>query len=59
MDDLSQLLINSGIDCFIDNVCLNLVFYEDDLLGYEPADLTVHPPPQNCRGWVHFFHIGV
>ena len=20
------------------------------LLGYEPADLTVHPPPQNCRG---------
>ena len=29
------------------------------LLGYEPADLTVHPPPQNCRGWVHFFRIGV
>ena len=28
-------------------------------LGYEPADLTVHPPPQNCRGWVHFFRIGV
>ena len=25
------------------------------LVGYEPADLTVHPPPQNCRGWVHFF----
>ena len=28
-------------------------------IGYEPADLTVHPPPQNCRGWVHFFRIGV
>ena len=28
-------------------------------LGYEPADLTVHPPPQNDRGWVHFFCIGV
>ena len=30
-------------------------------LGYVPADLTVHPPPppQNCRGWVHFFRIGV
>ena len=28
------------------------------LLGYEPADLAVHPP-QNCRGWVHFFRIGV
>ena len=26
------------------------------VLGYEPADLTVHPPPppQNCREWVHF-----
>ena len=29
------------------------------LIGYEPANLTVHPPPQNCRGWVHFFRIGV
>ena len=28
-------------------------------IGYEPADLTVHPPPQNNRGWVHFFRIGV
>ena len=28
-------------------------------IGYEPADLTVHPPPQNYRGWVHFFRIGV
>ena len=31
----------------------------DHDIGYEPADLTVHPPPQNCRGWVHFFCIGV
>ena len=29
------------------------------LVGYEPADLTVHPPPKNDRGWVHFFRIGV
>ena len=29
------------------------------LIGYEPAGLTVHPPPQNDRGWVHFFHMGV
>ena len=28
-------------------------------LGYEPAGLTVHPPPQNDRGWVHFFRMGV
>ena len=26
-------------------------------LGYEPAGLTMHPPPQNDRGWVHFFRI--
>ena len=25
-------------------------------LGYEPAGLTMHPPPKkNDRGWVHFF----
>ena len=29
------------------------------LIGYEPADLTVHPPPQNDREWVHFFRMGV
>ena len=31
------------------------------LLGYEPAGLTVRraPPPQNDRGWVHFYRIGV
>ena len=27
-------------------------------IGYEPAGLTVHPP-QNDRGWVHFFRMGV
>ena len=31
MDDLSKLLINSGIGCFIDNICFNYVFYADDL----------------------------
>ena len=28
------------------------------LIGYEPAGLTVHPP-QNDRGWVNFFRMGV
>ena len=32
---------------------------EHNIIGYEPADLTVHPPPQNDRGWVHFFRMGV
>ena len=35
-------------------VCLSV-----DCVGYEPADRTVHPPPQNCRGWVYFFRTGV
>ena len=29
------------------------------IVGYEPARLTVHPPPQNDLGWVHFFRMGV
>ena len=30
------------------------------VIGYEPAGLTVHPPPPpNDRGWVHFFRMGV
>ena len=28
-------------------------------IGYEPAGLTVHPPPQNDREWVNFFRMGV
>ena len=29
-------------------------------LGYEPAGLTVHlPSPQNDRGWVYFFRMGL
>ena len=37
MDDLSKLLINSGIGCFIDNVCFNHVFYADDLCLMAPC----------------------
>ena len=29
--------------------CLN------NVLGYEPADLTVHPPPQTIKGGFIFF----
>ena len=32
-----------------------LIFSMSTTIGYEPAGLTVHPPPQNDRGWVHFF----
>ena len=28
---MSNLLISSGVGCFLNNVCFNLVFYADDL----------------------------
>ena len=31
MDDLSNLLVSSGIGCLLDKVCFNHVFYTDDL----------------------------
>ena len=37
----------------------NLEYHLIMLIGYEPADLTVHPPQKNDRGWVYFFRIGV
>ena len=36
-----------------------LMNFSYTVIGYEPADLTVHPPPQNDREWVHFFRMGV
>ena len=43
--------------------CQDMFYYfnyhiQSLLIGYEPAGLTVHPP-QNDRGWVHFFRMGV
>ena len=37
---------------------VNFLKYLGSDIGYEPADRTCIPP-QNCRGWVHFFRIGV
>ena len=62
MDALSLALNNSGIGGYLGDAFLNHLCYADDIcliIGYEPADLTVHPPPQNDRGWVYFFRIGV
>ena len=41
-------------------LCINMIFLclPGMEVGYEPADLTVHPL-QNYRGWVHSFRIGV
>ena len=37
MDDLSNMLILSGIGCYIYNVCVNHVFYADDLCLMAPS----------------------
>ena len=39
MDDLYKLLINSGIGCFIDNVCFNHAYYAD---GWWRMDYTYY-----------------
>ena len=49
--------------CCLDHIAptCNAVLYGSTphlVVGYEPAGLTVHPP-QNDRGWVHFFRMGV
>ena len=45
---------------YVDKVLLKFA-QQAKQLGYEPAGLTVHPPPpkKNDRGWVHFFRMGV
>ena len=42
---------NIGYDNYV-----QLIFMQ---IGYKPAGPTVQsPPPQNDRGWVHFFRMG-
>ena len=51
MDDLSKLLINSGIGCFIDNVCFNLVFYADDLCLIAPCAIALQELLNICHSY--------
>ena len=38
----------------------HVIVVSSSILGYEPAGLTVHPPPKkNDRGLVNLFRIGV
>ena len=50
---LQYVFLSDYVSQFLSN------FPKTPLIGYEPAGLTVHPPPQNDRGWVHFFRMGV
>ena len=40
MDDISVLLTRSGIGCHIDDLCINHVFYSDDLCLMAPCAIT-------------------
>ena len=41
MDDLSLRLSESGIGCHIDDLCINHVFYADDLCLMAPCALAL------------------
>ena len=41
LDDLSKMLSDSGIGCYVDNVCVNHVFYADDLCLMAPCAIAL------------------
>ena len=52
MDDLSNLLISSGIGCFLDNVCFNHVFfYADDLCLMAPCAIALQELLNICHSY--------
>ena len=57
MDDLSKLLINSGIGCFIDNVCFNHVFYADDLCLMTPCAIALQELLNICHSYSIFVDV--
>ena len=55
--DLSKLLINSGIGCFIDNVCFNHVFYADDLCLMAPCAISLQELFDICHSYSIFVDV--
>ena len=51
MDDLSNLLISSGIGCFLDKVCFNHVFYADDLCHMTPCAIALQKLLNICHSY--------
>ena len=51
MDDLSNLLISSGIGCFLDKVCFNHVFYADDLCLMAPCAIALQELLNICHSY--------
>ena len=51
IDDISMLLINSGIGCFIENICFNRVFYVDDLCLMAPCAIALQELLNICHSY--------
>ena len=46
-----MLLINSGIGCFIDNICFNRAFYTDDLCLMAPCAIALQELLNICHSY--------
>ena len=49
MDDLSKISNDSGISCYVDNVCVNHVFYDDDLCLMDPCAIALQQLLNICH----------
>ena len=49
MDGLSNLLISSGVGCFLNNVCFKDVFYADDLCLMAPCAIALQELLNICH----------
>ena len=52
MDDLSALLSQSGIGCHIEGLCINHVFYADDLYLMTPCAITLQKLINMCFKYI-------
>ena len=49
MEDLSKMLHDSGMSCYIDSVCVNYVFYADDLCLMAPCAIALQKLINVCH----------
>ena len=49
MDDLSKMLIDSDMGCYVDNVCVNHVFYADYLCLMAPCAIALQQLINVCH----------
>ena len=49
MDDLSKMLNDSSVGCYVDNVCVNHVFYADDLCLIAPCAIALQQLINVCH----------